>query len=178
MEPGLHETAFYDPQAFAFSNGAHVCEVEIDAETGMAQLLGYWTVDDVGTVINPIIVEGQVHGGLAQGIGQAMIESVIHDPRTGQIYSASFLDYGIPRADMLPGFVTETDESQPCTHNPLGAKGCGESGAIGAPAAVTNAILDALAVLGVSDIEMPLTPQRIWRAIRDAANQHDASAPS
>ncbi len=174
MEPGLHETAFYDPQAFAFSNGAHVCEVEVDAETGVTQLLGYWVVDDVGTVINPTIVEGQVHGALAQGIGQAMIESVIYDSLTGQLYSASFVDYGIPRADMLPGFVSETDESQPCTHNPLGAKGCGESGAIGAPAAVTSAVLDALAILGVSEIQMPLTPQRIWRAIRAATNQPGA----
>jgi carbon-monoxide dehydrogenase large subunit len=166
-EPGLHETAFYDPKAFAFSNGAHVCEVEIDPETGVARLLGYWVVDDVGTVINPIIVAGQVHGGLAQGIGQALLEACAYDAETGQLFSASFVDYAMPRADMLPDFVTETDESQPCTHNPLGAKGCGESGAIGAPAAVTSAILDALAPLAIGDIVMPATPECIWRAIRN-----------
>lgn len=170
-EPGLDESAFYDPKAFAFSNGAHVCEIEIDPETGVARLLGYWVVDDVGTVVNPMIVEGQVHGGLAQGIGQALLEACAYDAETGQLFSASFLDYGVPRADMLPGFVTRTDETQPCTHNPLGAKGCGESGAIGAPAAIMSAVLDALAPLGIEDIAMPATPERLWRAIRDAGDK-------
>ena len=128
-------------------------------------------VDDVGTVVNPMVVEGQVHGGLAQGIGQALYERTAYDPESGQLLSGSFLDYAIPRADELPAFVTETDESQPCTHNPLGAKGCGESGAIGAPAAVTSAVLDALAPLGVTEIDMPLTPERIWRAIRAAQRE-------
>jgi carbon-monoxide dehydrogenase large subunit len=167
LEPGLSETAFYDPPNFAFSNGAHVCEAEVDPDTGEARLLRYTAVDDIGTVINPIIVEGQVHGGLAQGIGQALLERCVYDGE-GQLLSASFLDYAMPRADDLPGFASSFDQSQPCTHNPLGAKGCGESGTIGAPAAVVSAVLDALAPLGVADIEMPLTPERIWRAIRAA----------
>jgi carbon-monoxide dehydrogenase large subunit len=163
LEPGLDESAFYDPPNFAFSNGAHVCELEVDPETGEVELVSYHAVDDIGTVINPLIVEGQLHGGLAQGIGQALHERTAYEE--GQLLSASFMDYALPRADQLPGFVSETDESQPCTHNPLGAKGCGESGAIGAPAAVVSALLDALAPLGVTDIEMPATPHRVWRAI-------------
>jgi carbon-monoxide dehydrogenase large subunit len=168
LEPGLQESAFYDPPNFAFSNGAHVCEVEVDPETGEARIVGYWTVDDIGTVINPMIVEGQIHGGLAQGIGQALCERAAYDSEA-QLLSASFMDYALPRASDLPMFVGETDESQPCTHNPLGAKGCGESGAIGAPAAVVNALLDALAPLGVRDLEMPVTPERICRAVREAS---------
>ena len=160
LEPGLDENAFYDPPNFAFSNGVQVCEVEVDADTGAAELVSYHTVDDIGTVINPMIVEGQIHGGLAQGIGQAMAERTVYEE--GQLLSASFMDYAVPRATDLPKMSTETDESQPCTHNPLGAKGCGESGAIGAPAAVMSALLDAL---DVADLQMPATPHRIWRAI-------------
>jgi carbon-monoxide dehydrogenase large subunit len=160
LEPGLDENAFYDPPNFAFSNGVHVCEVEVDPETGAAQVVQYCAVDDIGTVINPMIVEGQLHGGLAQGIGQALAERTVYED--GQLLSASFMDYCLPRATDLPAFLSETDESQPCTHNPLGAKGCGESGAIGAPPAVMSALLDAL---GVEDLEMPATPQSIWRAI-------------
>jgi aerobic carbon-monoxide dehydrogenase large subunit len=167
VEPGLDETAFYDPKNFAFSNGAHVCEVDIDPETGHLQIAGYWVVDDVGVVINPMIVEGQVHGGLAQGIGQALMEVSTYD-EGGQLLSASFMDHAIPRADQLPAFASELDESQPCTHNPLGAKGCGESGTIGAPAAVVGAILDALWPIGIDDIAMPVTAAKLWRAIRDA----------
>ena len=163
LEPGLDENAFYDPSNFAFSNGVHVCEVEVDPETGAAALVSYHAVDDVGTVINPMIVEGQLHGGLAQGIGQVLAERTVYEE--GQLLSASFMDYALPRATDLPGFVSELDETQPCTHNPLGAKGCGESGAIGAPAAVMSALLDALAPLGVNDLEMPATPHRIWQAI-------------
>ncbi|MFO0986984.1 MAG: molybdopterin cofactor-binding domain-containing protein [Alphaproteobacteria bacterium] len=163
LEPGLVESAFYDPPNFAFSNGAHVCEAEVDPDTGAVRLLRYTAVDDVGRVINPIIVEGQVQGGLAQGIGQALLEHCVYED--GQLLSASFLDYAMPRADDLPNFVSRFDQSQPCTHNPLGAKGCGESGTIGAPAAVVSAVLDAL---GLDDIEMPLTPERVWRAIRAA----------
>lgn len=168
FEPGLHETAFYDPVNFAFSNGTHVCEVEVDPETGAIGLMGYWVVDDVGVVINPIIVEGQIHGGLAQGIGQALLETCAYDGETAQLQSASFMEYALPRADQLPLFVTEVDESQPCTHNPLGVKGCGESGAIGAPAAVVSAVLDALAPLGVRELDMPLTSFRVWQAVRAA----------
>ena len=167
LEPGLDETAFYDPSNFAFSNGAHVAEVEIDQGTGAVRITGYWVVDDIGIVINPMVVEGQVHGGLAQGIGQVLLEATIYDAGNGQMLSGSFMDYAMPRADDLPHFHSELDQSQPCTHNPLGAKGCGESGAIGAPAAVMSAILDALAPYGVTDIEMPATPERVWRAMND-----------
>jgi aerobic carbon-monoxide dehydrogenase large subunit len=168
VEPGLQETAVYDPPGFAFSNGAHVCEIEIDPDTGRIEIVGFWGVDDVGTVINPMIVEGQIHGGLAQGLGQALLERCAYDG-AGQLVSGSFMDYAIARADDLPLFVTECDESQPCTHNPLGAKGCGEAGSIGAPAALVGAALDALGSLGVTDLEMPLTPEQVWRRIRGAS---------
>ena len=167
LEPGLQESAFYDPSNFAFSNGTHACEVEVDPETGMVRVAGYWAVDDIGTVINPMIVEGQLHGAVTQGLGQALAEACAYDGE-GQLLSASFLDYALPRADELPAFVSETDESQPCTHNQLGAKGCGEAGTIAAPAAVVNAVLDALRPLGVTELQMPLTPQRVWAAIRSA----------
>jgi len=163
LEPGLDENAFYDPPNFAFSNGVHVCEVEVDADTGAVRIVGYWAVDDIGTVINPMIVEGQLHGGVAQGLGQALGEHTAYDE--GQLLSASFMDYALPRASDLPLFESELDESQPCTHNPIGAKGCGEAGTIAAPAAVVNALLDALRSMGVRDIEMPATPHRIWQAI-------------
>ncbi len=171
VEPGLNESAFYDPPNFAYSNGGHVCEIEVDPETGAIEVQRYFTVDDVGTIINPMIVEGQIHGGLAQGVGQAMTENCVYDTESGQFMSGSFLDYCIPRADDLPGFAGTFDESQPCTHNPLGAKGCGESGSIGAPAALVSAALDALAPLGVSDLTMPLTPLAIWKAIEKASGQ-------
>ena len=167
VEPGLQETAVYDPPSFAFSNGAHVCELEIDPDTGRIELVGFWGVDDVGTVINPMIVDGQIHGGVAQGLGQALLEHCAYDGG-GQLVSGSFMDYAVARADDLPLFVTECDESQPCTHNPLGAKGCGEAGSIGAPAAVVSAALDALAPLGVTHLEMPLTSEQVWRRIREA----------
>jgi carbon-monoxide dehydrogenase large subunit len=167
VEPGLQETAVYDPPSFAFSNGAHVCELEIDPDTGRIEIVGFWGVDDIGTVINPMIVEGQIHGGLAQGIGQALLERCAYDGG-GQLVSGSFMDYAVARADDLPPFVTECDESQPCTHNPLGAKGCGEAGSIGAPAAVVSAVLDALAPLGVADLDMPLTSEQLWRRIRQS----------
>jgi carbon-monoxide dehydrogenase large subunit len=170
LEPGLQDQAVYDPPSFAFSNGAHACEVEIDRETGEIEIAGYWAVDDIGTVINPLIVHGQVHGGIAQGIGQAMLERCAYD-RDGQLLSGSFMDYALPRADDLPSFVAECDESQPCRHNPLGAKGCGEAGAIGAPAALVSAALDALAPLGIVDLDMPLTCEQVWRRIRAAENR-------
>jgi carbon-monoxide dehydrogenase large subunit len=163
LEPGLDENAFYDPPNFAFSNGAHVCELEVDPETGQVEIKGYWTVDDIGTVINPLLAEGQIHGALAQGIGQALFERTAYVE--GQLLSGSFMDYALPRASDLPEPVGELDQTQPCTHNPLGAKGCGESGAIGSPAAVMSALLDALSPLGVKDLEMPATPHRIWQAI-------------
>jgi carbon-monoxide dehydrogenase large subunit len=167
IEPGWQDTAVYDPPSFAFSNGAHACELEIDPDTGRIEIVGFWGVDDIGTVINPMIVEGQIHGGVAQGIGQALLERCAYDGG-GQLVSGSFMDYAVARADDLPLFVTECDESQPCTHNPLGAKGCGEAGSIGAPAAVVSAVLDALAPLGVTDLDMPLTSEQLWRRIRQA----------
>jgi carbon-monoxide dehydrogenase large subunit len=174
VEPGLQETAVYDPPSFAFSNGAHVCELEIDPDTGRTEIVGFWGVDDIGTVVNPMIVEGQIHGGLAQGIGQALLERCAYDGG-GQLVSGSFMDYAVARADDLPAFVTECDESQPCTHNPLGAKGCGEAGSIGAPAAVVSAVLDALAPLGVTDLDMPLTSEQLWRRIRNARSEAESS---
>jgi carbon-monoxide dehydrogenase large subunit len=168
LELGLQDSAVYDPPTFAWSNGAHVCEVEVDSETGLVVVIGYWAVDDVGTVINPMIVEGQIHGGVAQGLGQALHEHCVYDPVSGQLLAGSFMDYAIPRAEDMPQMTCELDESQPCTHNPLGAKGCGEAGSIGAPAAIVGAVLDALGPLGVTDIELPLTPARIWAAIRSA----------
>ena len=169
VEPGLNESAFYDPSNFAYSNGGHVVEIEIDRDTGVIEFQRYHVVDDIGTVINPMIVHAQIHGGLAQGIGQAMTESAAYDPDSGQILAGSFLDYGMPRADDLISFTGELDESQPCTHNPLGAKGCGESGSIGSPAALVSAVLDALEPLGVKDIRMPLTPLCVWTAIHEAS---------
>jgi carbon-monoxide dehydrogenase large subunit len=173
-EPGLQESAFYDPPNFAFSNGVHVCEVEVDPETGVVRIVGYCAVDDIGTVINPLLVAGQLHGAVAQGAGQALSEACVYDG-AGQLVSASFLDYAVPRADDLPDFVSENDESQPCTHNPLGAKGCGEAGTIAAPAAVVNAVLDALEPLGVDAIEMPATPHRVWQAIVRARREQAAA---
>jgi carbon-monoxide dehydrogenase large subunit len=167
LEPGLADTAVYDPPAFAWSNGAHACEVEVDPETGQVDVVGYWSVDDVGTVINPMIVEGQIQGGIAQGLGQALREHCAYDA-AGQLLAGSFMDYAIPRAEDMPDMISELDETQPCTHNPLGAKGCGEAGSIGAPAAIVGAVLDALRPLGVTDIDMPLTPARVWAAIHAA----------
>jgi carbon-monoxide dehydrogenase large subunit len=166
LEPGLNEHAFFDPVNFAFSAGCHVAEIEIDPETGIVQLLAHCVVDDIGTVINPMIVEGQVEGGLAQGIGQALLEHAAVDAQSGQVLAGSFLDYALPRAGDLPAFHTETDESQPYPLNPLGAKGCGESGTIGAPAAIVGAVLDALAPLGIDHVDMPLTPKRLWEVLQ------------
>ena len=171
LEPGLQDIAVYDPKAFAFSNGVHVCEIEVDPETGIVRLDRYAAVDDVGTVINPMIATGQVHGGVAQGFGQAVLEHIAYEPESGQALTGSFMDYGIARARDLPHFLSEFDQSQPCTHNPLGAKGCGEAGTIAAPAAITGALLDALRPLGVTDFTMPATPFRVWDAIRAANSE-------
>ena len=172
IELGLNETAFYDPPNFAWSNGAHVCEVEVDTDTGVVTVQRYASIDDVGTVINPMIVEAQVLGGIAQGLGQVLREHTVYEASSGQLLSGSFMDYAIPRFDDMPPVTSELDETQPCTHNPLGAKGCGEAGSIGAPAAVVNAVLDALRPLGVTDIEMPLTPGRVWAAIETAKRRN------
>ena len=168
LELGLQDSAVYDPSGFAWSNGAHACEVEIDCDTGAVHVVGYWGVDDVGTVINPIIVEGQIQGGIAQGLGQALREHCVYDADNGQLLSGSFMDYALPRAGDMPDIVSELDESEPCPHNPLGAKGCGEAGTIGAPTAVVSAVLEALRGIGVTDIQLPLTPERVWKAIHSA----------
>jgi aerobic carbon-monoxide dehydrogenase large subunit len=162
LEPGLNENAFYDPTNFTFPAGSYVCEVEIDPDTGVTKVERFSAVDDFGKIINPMIVEGQVHGGLTQGIGQALTENCHYDPESGQLVTGSFGDYSIPRADDVPSYQLDTRET-PCTHNPLGVKGCGEAGAIGAPAAVMNAITDAL---GIKDLPMPATAETVWKAIR------------
>jgi carbon-monoxide dehydrogenase large subunit len=167
LEPGLNETAFYDPVNFTYPAGAHICEVEVDPDTGAVEVVSMTAVDDFGKVINPMIVEGQVHGGLAQGIGQALMENCVYDHESAQLLSGSYMDYAMPRAGDLPSFKVGSRVT-PCTHNPLGAKGCGEAGAIGAPPAVINAVIDALAPLGVTHIDMPASPQRVWDAIRAA----------
>lgn len=163
LEPGLEETAFYDPKNFTYPGGCHIAEVEIDPETGQVTLVNFTAVDDVGRVINPMIVEGQVQGGVAQGVGQALLESCVYDAE-GQLLSGSMMDYTMPRADDLPpvGVATHTTL---CTHNPLGVKGCGEVGAIGSPPAVINAVVDALRDYGVTHVDMPATPARIWTII-------------
>lgn len=166
VEPGLEETAFYDPPNFTFPAGCHVCEVEIDPDTGRTEVVAFTAVDDVGRVVNPMIVEGQVHGGVAQGIGQALFEGALYDD-AGQLVSGSFLSYTMPRAADLPRYDAATQVTN-CTHNPLGVKGVGEVGAIGSPPAVINAVVDALSHLGVRHVDMPATPERVWRTIRDA----------
>ncbi|MEL7372010.1 MAG: xanthine dehydrogenase family protein molybdopterin-binding subunit [Myxococcota bacterium] len=171
LEPGLEETAFYDPKNFTFPGGCHAIEVEIDPETGVVRVAEVVAADDVGTVINPMIVDGQMHGGLAQGIGQALLEEAQYD-ETGQLLSGSYMNYCMPRAADFP-FFKVGNHTTPCSHNPLGAKGVGEVGAIGVPPAVMNAIVDALKPLGVSheDIVMPATPQRVWQAIQAAKSK-------
>ena len=163
LEPGLSEKAFYDPPNFTYPAGAHICEVEIDPETGVVNIEQFVAVDDFGHIVNPMIVEGQVHGGLAQGIGQALLEHGVYD-ETGQLLSGSYMDYTMPRADDLPSFAVDTTTT-PCTHNPLGVKGCGEAGAIGSTPAVINAITDAL---GVKEVPMPATSETVWRALHAA----------
>ena len=164
MEPGLKEGAFYDPSNFTFPAGCYICEVEVDPDTGTTEIIQFVAADDFGKIINPMIVEGQVHGGLAQGIGQALLEGAHYDPETGQLLTASYMDYTMPRADNLPSFTVSTTETA-CPSNPLGIKGCGEAGAIGSPPALMNAITDAI---GNNDLTMPATPERVWAAIRSA----------
>jgi len=159
IEPGLKESCFYDPTNFTFPSGVHIAEVEIDPETGVTRIDRWTAVDDFGVIINPMIVEGQVHGGIAQGVGQALLERAVYDS-SGQLLTASFMDYCMPRADDLPSFNVAMTNT-PCPSNPLGIKGCGEAGAIAAPAALINAITNAL---GHENISMPATPQAVWRA--------------
>lgn len=167
VEPGLDETSFYDPLNFSFPSGTHICELEVDPETGIVEIVNYTAVDDFGTIINPMIVEGQVHGGIVQGVGQALIESTAYDPESGQLLTGSFMDYTMPRADDVPSFNVDTTVT-PSPLNPLGVKGCGEAGAIAAPAAVMNALTHAL---GTEDIDMPATPEKVWRVAQSRLAQ-------
>jgi aerobic carbon-monoxide dehydrogenase large subunit len=160
LEPGLNENAFYDPTNFTYPSGTYVCEVEVDPQTGHSRVERFTAVDDFGNLVNPMIVMGQVHGGLAQGLGQAMMEGCVYDKDSGQLLTGSYMDYTMPRADDLPMFTVDHTVT-PCTHNPLGVKGCGEAGAIGSPPAYMNALTDAL---GVKDLAMPATAERVWRA--------------
>ena len=167
IAPGLQAEDFYKPTAYSFPSGCHVCEVEIDPETGRVELLGYTAVNDFGVVVNPMLLEGQVHGGVAQGIGQALMEELVHDPRSGQLLTGSFMDYAIPYAEDLPSFGWARNEV-PCKTNPLGVKGVGESGCTASLACVMSAVIDALAPRGVTAMDMPATSERIWRALAEA----------
>ncbi len=167
LEPGLEETAFYDPANFTYPAGAYICEVEVDADTGKVDVVAFHCADDFGNIMNPMIVEGQVHGGVGQGIGQALLENTSYD-ENGQLLTGSFMDYAMPRADDVPFYNVDYSCQTPCTHNPLGVKGCGEAGAIGSPPAVVNAVIDALhrgGITHVDHINMPVSPGRVWQAI-------------
>jgi carbon-monoxide dehydrogenase large subunit len=167
LEPGLEETAFYDPKNFTYPAGCHICEVEVDPDTGVVEIDRFTAADDFGRIINPMIVEGQVHGGVAQGVGQALYEQCVYDD-SGQLLTGSYMDYCMPKADNLPNIELTTNTTL-CTHNVLGVKGCGEAGTIGSTPAVINAVVDALSELGVTDVPIPATPERVWRAIRAAS---------
>jgi len=167
-EPGLTGQGTHGSELYTFPNGCHVCEVEVDPDTGQVTLDRYAAVDDFGKVINPMLLAGQVCGGIGQGIGQALHENCVYD-EDGQLLSGSFMDYCLPRANDIPDILFNYHEDAPCMTNPLGLKGSGEAGAVGAPPAIMNAVLDALSARGVTAIDMPATPQSVWRAIRDAA---------
>jgi carbon-monoxide dehydrogenase large subunit len=166
VEPGFYETGTFSPKQATWPNGCHVCEVEIDPDTGAVEIVSYVIVDDVGTVINPVTLKGQIHGGVAQGVGQALMEQVVYDRESGQLLTASFMDYAIPRGDTLPDMHIESNPV-PTKLNPMGAKGAGEAGTVGALPVVMNAVIDALAPVGVRQLDMPATAERVWRAIQD-----------
>ena len=173
IEPALDEQAVYVQEGYSFPNGCHVVEVEVDPETGIIVVECYTAVDDFGVVLNPLLTEGQVHGSVAQGLGQALLEHIVFDPETAQPLTGSFLDYTMPRADDFPSYDW-TSVEVPSPANPLGVKGCAEAGCVAAPAAVVHAVLDALAPLGVDDIDMPLSPHRVWQLIRSKVNENVA----
>jgi carbon-monoxide dehydrogenase large subunit len=164
VEGGLDAAATTKLQAWTFPNGCHIAEVELDSDTGVVDIARYTIVDDFGVVVNPMLVEGQVHGGIVQGIGQALQEGAVYDD-SGQLLTGSFMDYTMPRADTMPSFDFSTVEV-PCKNNAMGVKGCGEAGSVGSPAAVINAIIDALSPLGVRQVDMPATPQRLWELMQ------------
>ena len=167
MEPGLVAGAAFAAKDQNFPNGCHICEVEIDPDTGEVEILAYSVVDDVGTVMNPLLLEGQIRGGIAQGVGQLLMEDIVFDAESGQLVTGSFMDYAMPRAGDLSPMHCETN-SVPTRTNPLGVKGAGEAGAVGAMPAVGNALVDALQPLGIREVPMPATPERLWRTIREA----------
>jgi carbon-monoxide dehydrogenase large subunit len=164
IEMGLSANAVYRPPAGTFPNGCHLCEVEIDPDTGVVRIVRYAVVDDVGVVVNPLLLKGQIHGGIAQGAGQALCENMVYDKESGQLLSGSFMDYCMPRAGDFPALAVGNNDV-PAKTNPLGIKGAGEAGCVGALPAVMNAVNDALAPLGIRHFEMPATPERLWRAI-------------
>jgi carbon-monoxide dehydrogenase large subunit len=174
LEAGLDGEADHKAEAQTFPNGCHVCEVEVDPETGWVEVVKHTVVDDFGTVLNPLMLAGQVHGGVAQGLGQALLEYTAYDQESGQLLTGSFMDYCMPRADDVPFVDFHYYEDAPCTTNALGIKGAGEAGAIGAPPAAINAIVDALKPYGVSHLDMPATREKIWRLIRDGAAKEAA----
>jgi len=167
LEGGLYESGTFAPEDNTYPNGCHICEVEIDPDTGALDIVRYVVIDDVGTVVNPIGLKGQIHGGIAQGLGQALMEQVVYDRESGQNLTGSFMDYSMPRADAMP-YMEIISNPVPTKRNPLGAKGAGEAGTVGALPAIINAIVDALSPLGVKTLDMPATSARIWHAIRDA----------
>ncbi|MEQ8696538.1 MAG: xanthine dehydrogenase family protein molybdopterin-binding subunit, partial [Bauldia litoralis] len=171
IEPGLDEKAYFDPVNLTYPAGAFVCEVEVDPATGTTEIVNFTAVDDFGNVINPMIVEGQVHGGVIHGIGQALLEEVVYDPDSGQLMTGSYNDYCMPRADNLPTNFELAFQVTPSPSNPLGVKGCGEAGAIGAPPAIINAITDAI---GTNDLQMPATAEKVWRALQGVSAKNAA----
>jgi carbon-monoxide dehydrogenase large subunit len=168
MEPGLNANAILAPAGANFPNGFHVCEIAIDPDTGVAQVLRYSVVDDVGRIVNPLLLHGQIHGGVAQGLGQALFETVVFDRDSGQLLTGSYMDYCMPRADDLPKIAVGSNDT-PSKNNPLGIKGAGEAGCVGALPCVLNGINDALSPLGIRHFDMPATPERLWRAINGTA---------
>ncbi len=170
---GLEASGSYSASPPSHPNGSHVCELEVDPETGDVTIDRYFVVDDLGRILNPMIVRGQIHGGVVQGIGQALLEHQIYDRSSGQLVTGSFMDYGMPRADAMPSVEAELEEV-PCKTNLLGVKGIGESGTIGAPPTVINALIDALTPLGVDHIDMPATPARVWETIQLAKGKKAA----
>ena len=168
LEPGLEETSFYDPSNFVYPFGTHIAVVEVDADTGEVSVMRYFAIDDVGNVINPMIVDGQLHGGIAQGIGQALWEGAEYDD-DGQLLTGTLMDYALPKAHKLVNYELDRTVT-PCPHNPLGVKGVGEAGAIASPAAIVNAVVDALKPYGINHLDMPLTSEKVWRAIHSNGN--------
>jgi aerobic carbon-monoxide dehydrogenase large subunit len=169
MEPGFSETAAFTPPAVTFPNGCQICEVEIDPDTGVVRIVRHTVIDDVGRMVNPMLVKGQIHGGVVQGLGQALFEDLVYD-ESGQVIAGSFMDYAMPRADDVPFFEVDSHEV-PTQVNPLGAKGVGEAGTVGALPALVNAVNDALAPLGVRHLDMPMTPARVWQAIQETKSR-------